>query len=212
MSARFTKIEQDDLGDHYHLSQGDECYFLFEYTSGRDYRFGKANSFINNLKKPMHFRSRPEVWKYKILAIRTGSKDLGEAIDHNWLRTATLVPMPPSKKKSDPDYDDRVVQVARGIAPGFSVDVRELIIQTESLPASHEAGADRVTLDELLRVYRVDERLAEPSPRAIGVIDDVLTAGTHFHAARAVLSSRFPGVPVVGFFIARRVFPPDEGE
>lgn len=212
MSPRFTRTEQEDLGDYYHLAEDDECYFLLEYTSGRNYSFGKANSFINNLKKPLRYQSRPEVWRYKTRAIRACSKALSEAINHQWLRTATLVPMPPSKAKSDPEYDDRMVQVARGVEPGFAVDVRELIFQTESLRISHAAGAERVTVDELLRVYRIDENLADPGPRAIGVIDDVLTAGTHFRAAKKVLSDRFPGIRIVGFFIARRVFPPDEDE
>jgi hypothetical protein len=42
----------------------------------------------------------------------------------------------------------------------------------------------------------------------MAILDDVLTAGTHFRAMSIVLSQRFPGVPIVGLFIARRVFPP----
>jgi len=40
----------------------------------------------------------------------------------------------------------------------------------------------------------------------IGILDDVLTAGTHFRAMQTVLSDRFPGVPIIGLFVARRVF------
>jgi hypothetical protein len=46
-----------------------------------------------------------------------------------------------------------------------------------------------------------------PAPVRIGVVDDVLTLGAHFRAMKHVLQQRFPGVPVVGFFIARRVHP-----
>jgi hypothetical protein len=41
----------------------------------------------------------------------------------------------------------------------------------------------------------------------IGIVDDVLTAGTHYCAMKSTLQARFPGVLVVGFFIARRVQP-----
>lgn len=210
MSARFSKIEEDVLADHFHLTQDDECYFLLEYTSNRGYSFGKANSFINNLKKPTEFRSRPEVWRHKVRAVNISARWLGEAINHEWLKSATLVPVPPSKAKNDPKYDDRMVRILQTINPGFQVDVRELVIQSQTLRASHLSGESRVTVEELLAAYEIDESLANPAPVAIGIVDDVLTAGTHYNAMKTVLKDRFLGVPVVGFFIARRVFPPEE--
>jgi hypothetical protein len=63
---------------------------------------------------------------------------------------------------------------------------------------------------DLLGVYEIDESIAAPPPTKIGIVDDVLTAGTHFRALQIKLNERFPGVPVVGLFIARRVFPPIE--
>ena len=46
-----------------------------------------------------------------------------------------------------------------------------------------------------------------PFPREIGIVDDVLTAGTHYRAMHDTLRERFPQVPIIGIFIARRVFP-----
>ena len=212
MSNRFIKIEQDVVDDHSHLKADDECYYFLEYTSGQDYNFGKANSFISNLKKPVRFRDLPSVWRYKTDAIRTCSKDLGEAIDHRWLQAATLVPVPPSKVRTDPDYDDRMLRILQGINLEFAVNVRELVIQKASLRASHGSTENRVTLQELLDVYQIDDGIAEPVPEAIGIVDDILTAGTHYRAMETVLSARYPGVSIVGFFIARRVFPPDPVE
>jgi adenine/guanine phosphoribosyltransferase-like PRPP-binding protein len=37
------------------------------------------------------------------------------------------------------------------------------------------------------------------------LVDDVLTTGAHFKAAQAILQKAFPGVLIIGFFIARRV-------
>jgi hypothetical protein len=98
--------------------------------------------------------------------------------------------------------------VARLIRAGL--DVRKLVVQTGSTTAAHEVGpgTSRVTVEELIQLYKIDEALTVPNPQAIGVLDDVLTAGTHFRAMKTVLSVRFPGVPITGLFIARRVFPP----
>jgi hypothetical protein len=57
--------------------------------------------------------------------------------------------------------------------------VRNLVIQAQSTHAAHEVGAgDRVTVEELLDLYSIDETIAASAPRAIGIFDDVLTAGT----------------------------------
>lgn len=74
------------------------------------------------------------------------------------------------------------------------------------MPAAHES-TQRPTVEDLLGVYQIDERLVSPQPTSIGIFDDVLTAGTHFVAVKTMLSGRFPGVPILGCFIARRVFP-----
>jgi len=37
------------------------------------------------------------------------------------------------------------------------------------------------------------------------VFDDFLTTGSHFRAMTSVLEAEFPGVPITGLFIARRV-------
>jgi hypothetical protein len=42
-------------------------------------------------------------------------------------------------------------------------------------------------------------------PRAIGLFDDVLATGAHYRASSGLLKAAFPGVCVIGFFIARRV-------
>jgi predicted amidohydrolase YtcJ len=67
--------------------------------------------------------------------------------------------------------------------------LRELVFQSESL-----------SVDDLLAVYRIDEKLVAPAPQNIGIVDDVLTNGTHFRAMKRILQNHFPGVPVVGFF------------
>ena len=126
-------------------------------------------------------------------------------INAQWLDGGTLVPVPPSKARGHADYDDRMVRVCRQIRAAPALDVRELVVQRNSLPTAHES-LDRPTVEDLLREYQIDESIANPRPNWIGVFDDVLTAGTHFVAMKRILGGRFPGVRVQGFFIARRVF------
>jgi len=203
---RLTLIDDSNRGDHARLHDDDKCLFMFEYTSGRDYSFSDTNSLIGNLKKKPT-ASQAELG-YKVGAIRRCAAELREALNPKWLEVATLVPVPGSKATGHPNFDNRMERVARLIQPGL--DVRNLVVQGESTTAAHEAGlaGERVTVGELLKLYHIDEALAQPAPRAIGVLDDVLTAGTHFRAMKTVLTQRFPGISITGLFVARRVFPP----
>jgi hypothetical protein len=87
-------------------------------------------------------------------------------------------------------------------------DGRELVLQRQTIRAAHESTA-RPSPDEIAAHYVIDERCVEPTPSVIGVFDDLLTTGAHFVAIKRILSERFPGVPVLGLFVVRRV-PQDE--
>ncbi|MBO0662816.1 hypothetical protein LQ948_09400 [Jiella sp. MQZ9-1] len=127
-----------------------------------------------------------------------------DAISADWLAAATLVPVPPSKAKTDPLYDDRLVRMLRGIPAPRPLDIRELIVQLQSMDAAHDADV-RPTPDDIAAGYHVDERLTQPAPSTIAIFDDVMTTGAHYVAARQVLAALFPQATIFGFFIARRV-------
>ncbi|WP_373008289.1 hypothetical protein [Hyphomonas sp.] len=203
---RFQEIDDSNRADHYHLTPGDTCLYLFEYTSNRDYSFSKTNQLIANLKKRPSLRNTNQ-WPHKVNEMRRCSQYLAKALNPEWLKVATLVPVPPSKAKDHPEYDDRMLTVCRGI--GGDVNVRELVMQNVSLRAAHETPNDRPSVEELIEAYAINEALADPAPQQIGIFDDVLTAGSHYRAMHSVLSARFPNVPIAGLFIARRVFPPE---
>jgi predicted amidophosphoribosyltransferase len=206
---RLSLIDDSNRDDHYHLRAEDTCYYLFEYTSHRDYSFSQTNNLISNLKKKPSQAGQPS-YQYKGRAIAMSAQCLAATLNPNWLQIATLVPVPGSKALGHPDYDDRIARICRLIRQP-PPDVRTLVIQMRSTNASHEVGqGDRVTVDELLDVYQIDEAVAHPLPQAIGIVDDVLTAGTHYRAMHHVISQRFPNVPIVGVFIARRIFPEEE--
>jgi predicted amidophosphoribosyltransferase len=98
-----------------------------------------------------------------------------------------------------------MVQVCKLI--GHAVDVREIVVQTQSCAANHESAGNRQTVDDLINIYEIDETLCSPEPSAICIIDDLLTAGTHYRAMHTVLKDRFPDCKIFGLFIARRKLP-----
>jgi predicted amidophosphoribosyltransferase len=200
----FTAIDDLLRPLHAHLTDRDQCYFLREYASGRGYAHSETNRLIHNLKKPPDRRGRPE-WRYKELAIQQVAREFRNNLDLGRLRRVTLVPMPPSKARSDPLYDDRMLRVLRAIDPKGDLDIRELLVCAVSTGAAHVA-APRPSIDRLVANFIVDESTAAPAPATIALVDDVLTTGAHFVAGKTALTRRFPGVTVRGFFVARRVF------
>lgn len=202
---RFTRIDELFRGSYSYLREADECYFLGEYTPGREYGFGETNNLISNLKKETDRRGRPE-WHWKQRAIETAGAWLAEAFaeDRPWLSAATIVPIPPSSARGDPLYDDRLVQVLRHLEhlAGVTLDLRELICQAQTTRSSSRSDR-RLTPSEIREVYRIDEELAEPAPSQVALFDDLLTSGAHFRAAKGILTERFSGIRVSGIFLAR---------
>lgn len=205
---RLTQIDDTHRSDHGALLPDDVCYFLFEYTSGKNYGYGAANSLISNLKKSPLLKARND-YVYKASAIVACGQHFTGAINKEWLKNATLVPVPSSKDPTHPEYDDRILQICRQVSAPFKVDVRELVRATQTIRAAHESTS-RPTVEELLAVWTIDESLAEPAPEAIAVFDDVLTVGVHYRAMHRLLAKRFPSSKIFGFFVARRVFPPSD--
>jgi len=126
---------------------------------------------------------------------------LSRELSREWSSNSTFVPVPPSKAKDHPEYDDRMTRVLKKLG----VDVRELVYQKESMAPTHTSD-ERHSIQELVENYEIDEKLAKPIPTHIVIADDMVTAGAHFRAMRKVLGNRFPGVPISGVFLARRVF------
>jgi hypothetical protein len=200
-NPRLSRIDETSIGDHYHLSSEDECYFFYEYTSGAGYSGGTGNNLISNLKKSPSRRGKPE-YVYKDKAINQCASLFSNAIEERWAASAVFVPVPPSKAKDHADYDDRMVQICSRIRLGGPVDVRELVVQSVSMDAAHASGV-RPSIADLLQVYRIDETLCDPLPQRIAIVDDVLTAGVHYKAMKSILSGRFPNAQIIGLFVAR---------
>ena len=206
--TKLQQIDNQSREDHKYLIDEDVCFYIGEYTSGCGYKFSTFNDLISNLKKPPSRRGKPE-YRYKLEAINWVAscfrKNLREDALEEWL---TLVPIPPSKARGHPDYDDRMMEICRRLTHGLkSPDVSELIAMRQDIEPFHAHGGHRMPPDELMLQMRLEVNKGYRPRSAILLVDDVLTTGSHFKACQRLLEERFPDSKVWGLFVARRVFP-----
>lgn len=203
---KLLKIDPSNIGDHHYLKEKHKCYFFYEYTAKKGYSFSPGNQFISNLKKPVERRALPD-YVYKENAIAEGAMLLHGVLRRNAskLRDATVCPIPPSKIVGDAEYDDRMSQIVERGCTDTVAAARNLIVQTESYASSHrQANGERLSPEELLANYRLAKKTTSST---IVLVDDVITTGAHFVAARRLILGRYPDAKVVGIFLARRVIP-----
>jgi len=202
--SRLTKIDQLTRGDHTYLEASDECLFFGEYSARMGFSHSVTNNIIDNFKKPVRLKGT-SAWKYKIKAIDDVARAFSASIASAFNKI-TLIPVPPSKLASDPEYDDRMVSMLNSLkAPnGIIPDIRELVLQTKPMPASHNS-ANRLPPHQWESAYAIDQKLIAPAPSWLGIVDDVLVTGCRFRAMSNVLRRQFPEARITGLFIARRV-------
>lgn len=209
---KLLKIDDSNRDAHHYLGAEDRCFYFHEYTSHKGYAHSKGNSFISNLKKPVAQCDEPH-YKFKARAIQDGATMLRAALERspNMFNSATFVPIPPSKPAGHPDHDDRIMQIVQGACAGKGSDVRNLLVQTQAYEASHlqGPGGSRLRPDQLQALYSLD---AVAPKQYVMLVDDVLTTGAHYIAAKRTILQAYPGAKVAGIFMARRILPNPDGE
>jgi len=198
------KIDESNRSAHFYIEEAHECFFFYEYTSRKGYAYSEGNSLVINLKKSVRLRGQPQ-YRYKDQAITTCASMLRTAFEKAaWVfPKATIVPIPPSKASTHPEYDDRMMQVVSKACEGKGADVRHVVQQAESYEASHtQKDGQRKKPHELEAMYEV---VGPPPKETIILVDDMLTTGAHFVAMRNVVRTAYPDRRVLGIFIARRV-------
>lgn len=201
LNNRMLRIDAITLRDHHFLEAHDVCFYIGDYCAGEGFGFSATNQLILNFKKSLETRGTPQ-WEYKEQAILDAARVLRSAVKPDAI--LTFVPVPPSKVKTDPLYDDRLIRMLQATCANRQTDVRELVVQIHSMEAAH-LTAIRPTVDELVANYRLNETVTGPVPNKLVIVDDVLTTGCHFKAVQRVLVQRFPRTQIVGLFLARRV-------
>ena len=199
------RIDETTVGEHYSLASSDVCFYVWEYTAGQRYDFSPTNQLISNLKiKPTQIATKPRRDYYKQQAIGHCAAALRSLIQRSWVdEIGTFVPMPTSKIPGHQDFDDRIQRLLTTAFGALNADIRPMLVQADSTAADHESG-DRLSYAALRAMTRVDEaHTAAPLRTIVAVVDDVLNSGKHFKVAQDLVSQRFPGVPVIGIFLAR---------
>lgn len=201
MTFRLTQIDELIRGQHYHLDAGDLCYFFGEYTARQRAAYSETNQLIMNLKKGNERRGLQD-YHYKGAAINRVAQMITRTIGN--IGDYTFVPVPPSKCRTDAAYDDRMTAILRTAqAMNPSLDFRELVLQNQSMIASHASTASRPTPDEIMANYSLDASLLAGIRGNIIIFDDVLTAGSHFKAMKQFLRQHLPEASILGLFVAR---------
>jgi hypothetical protein len=113
---RLTKIDDLARPDHWYLTPEDDCYSFGEYIARKGFAFSATNQLTLNFKKGLDKRVTPQ-WKYKGRAIGDAAAAFRASLNGEWLKIAALIPIPPSKAKTDALYDDRLVQMLNAIRP-----------------------------------------------------------------------------------------------
>ena len=108
MNKRILKIDALTLPDHHYLDAQDICFYASEYTAGEGHAYSNTNQLIHNFKKTMDKRGTAQ-WQYKERAIQQATNIFRAAIKPD--AKITFVPVPPSKAKNDPLYDDRLLRL-----------------------------------------------------------------------------------------------------
>lgn len=168
-----------------------------EYAIGRGFSYSETNSLISNLKASPLSTNRKH---YKQQAIEHFARELVQLIGETEL---ILIPNPPSKTAIHPEYDDRIVQVARKVETACEgVEVAELLRRSRDAKAASSGGGR--TVEKRKSTLQVDADLARElskRSRAVFLLDDMLTSGSSFEAARQLLEPY--GLDVFGLFWAR---------
>jgi hypothetical protein len=196
---RLQKIDELLLPSHQYLTAEDECFFFMNYTR-LDQGYTPVNDLILNFKKAMGRQGRVE-WKWKGWAIGKVSELFIQSLPPIDAPNVIFVPIPPSKIKSDPLYDDRIVQVLNNFCNNRpNAEFREIISVTANMTPTHEA---KMSPDEILQFLAVNKARCQPQKENIVLVDDVITEGAHFKACQTLLRAEFPNSRITGLFIAR---------
>lgn len=199
-SPQIRKIGDLERQDHSHLTPDHDCYFFGEYTARAGYSHSSTNQIITNIKKKPSLKGTPQ-WQYKIRDMQLVAAAIRSAINPKSYGIVTLIPIPPSKQRNDPEFDSRMFDIATMVSP--QADVRE-IIETIAPRQSLHGSDQRLQPEELKTTLGLNEALCSQTPQNIILLDDVITTGCSFVACKSLLEDRFPAVPISGMFVARR--------
>ncbi len=207
--TKLVKLELDPVGGHSALAPDDLCYYIGDYTPRAGYAHSEMNKRIINLKKDPSRRDKDE-WQYKEKAIRESARLLTSAFSDYPLERCIFIPIPPSKNRDDPMYDDRLMQILNRVIGIEESQIIEAINVRSSTDAVHLSSGRRATVEAIKQNYILDHLNFTEKPKVVWLFDDVIASGAHFKAAKQLLMTvpSLETIPIVGLFIARSILEP----
>ena len=139
MTKLWKKIDQTQGLPRY-LDSSDNCYYAYEYISGKGYG-PDGNQKIFNLKKPMSKKGKTQEWRYKKEAVYEFVNDLKLLFNDC---SITFGVIPASKKEGSPDYDPRLEVVAQQLTktnPKMIIYERPITLKQDVPSASSSTGS-----------------------------------------------------------------------
>lgn len=165
------------LGEHCYLDCSDECYFTDVYDC---HKSGIRSTVFLVKQECANTIARIAV-------------ELRPLLPAEWTRSYTFVAMPSSHGSNRP--------ISALLNHLQLNDTRELVVQRKATPLSCTGW--RLSPVEREAFFALNDLAADPKPSAVVLVDDVLTTGSHFRAARSVVRKRWPGLRIIGLFLAR---------
>lgn len=204
--AQVVKLKQIKgalLAEHFYLHWSDTCHYLMEYEAHPKQLKHSTKQLIADFK---HSGAK---YPYNVLKaeamhhlLKRFQRYILPTLD---LSNSTLVPIPSSKAKDDPRHDDRMIKLLQMGCYKHEADIQELIMNKNSLPASHRQKENRPNPNTLFNNYAIDPSRTENIKANIILFDDLITSGAHYRAAHRLLSKSFGSkVTIRGIFLARR--------
>lgn len=215
LEAQLRRIGGAERVDHSRLRAEHRCYFWGEYTpwehtKGFKGDFSETNRLIEALKTPTEQQEEVNLERKRQAVEKTAAAFATFWRWRDLLRDGVmLVPMPPSRPRNDPLYDNRMTRVLGEIQStlGIELPIHDILEFDGSTAPSH-TSASRPTPNALSKAMTLDDAgVSFTTPKLILLFDDVLTTGAHFVVASARLQERFPTSGIIGNFVARCVRP-----
>jgi len=200
-ASRWRKADESVALAHCPDHEKKDIFYARIYTIGQGYMYSTTNNDIINLKHTPDSGSGP--LRYKKRAIRKCAQELAGFFGLNLSTQFAAVPIPPSKTRAHPLYDDRLEQVVNKVAQICANVIAYPVLEGIMDLEPYHSGAERSAQGcfDAMQVVDTQRRLyAQSTGRTIAVVDDVLTSGAHYEGARWHLQREFPQDRIIGVF------------
>lgn len=187
-----------------YLTDDDICVYAREHTDG-GYEASHSNQMLFNYKKPLVCKDTGQ-WYYKIHSIALFATELSRL---KFPTNSVLIPAPTSKPRSSVLFDSRIDDsINELIKYRPDLKLQHILDMSEEIRSAHSEGGPRdpAIIEQYITVSNFK---GIDIPDKVFIIDDIITTGGHFKAAKNAILKRFPDMNVVGVFWAKHIFDDD---